>query len=196
MEHGRSAIVGWVGSQILPHERDVRGWLRRAGTADHDIDDIIQEAYCRLAGLAGVSHINNGRAYFFQTVRSIAIQRIRRARVVRIDSVPEMDALNVVDDEPSPERIVASRRELTRVQALIDGLPDRCREIFTLRRIQGMPQRDIAKLLGVTENVVEMQSMRGLRLILQALSEGEDHEWTSSLGHKKNDRKLKRKRDR
>ena len=35
---------------------------------------------------------------------------------------------------------------------------------------------EIARLLGVTENVVEMQAMRGLRLILRALSEGEGSE--------------------
>lgn len=196
MEDGRSAIVAWVGSQILPHEAEVRAWLRRAGAAPHDIDDIVQEGYCRLAALATVSHIQNGRAYFFQTVRSIAIERVRRARVVRIDSVPEIEALSIVDHEPSPERIVASRRELSRVQALIDGLPERCRQIFMLRRIQGMSQRDIARLLGVTENVVETQSMRGLRLILQALSEGEDHERTASLGPPRHDRTRHGKRDR
>jgi RNA polymerase sigma-70 factor (ECF subfamily) len=196
VDSNRGIVVAWVGSQILPHEADVRRWLRRAGATPPDIDDIVQEAYCRLAGLATVAHIQNGRAYFFQTVRSIAIERIRRSRVVRIDSVPEIDALSIVDSEPLPERIVASRRELQRVQALIDGLPDRCRQIFTLRRIQGMPQRDIARLLGVTENVVEMQAMRGLRLILQALTEGEDPERLPNLGPQRHERRPKRMRDR
>jgi RNA polymerase sigma-70 factor (ECF subfamily) len=196
LDNSRSLIVAWVGSHILPHEADVRAWLRRAGTSPHDIDDIVQEAYCRLASLASVAHIQNGRAYFFQTVRSIALERFRRARVVRIDSVPEIDALSIVDSEPSPERIVSGRRELSRVQALIDGLPGRCRQIFTLRRIHGMPQRDVARLLGVTENVVEMQSMRGLRLILQALSGGEDHARTANPGASRHDRTPQRNRDR
>jgi RNA polymerase sigma-70 factor (ECF subfamily) len=173
VEQSRKEIVAWVGSQILPHEHDVRGWLRRAGTADHDIDDLVQEAYCRLAGLVSVAHILNGRAYLFQTVRNIAIERMRRARVVRIESVTEIDSLNVVDSEPSPERVAASRSELRRVNDLIEGLPERCREIFKLRRMHGMPQRQIARLLGVTENVVEMQTARGLRLILAALAKGE-----------------------
>jgi RNA polymerase sigma-70 factor (ECF subfamily) len=169
----RREIVAWVGAQILPHEADVRRWLRGAGNRPDEVDDVVQEAYCRLAALTGVDHIANGRAYFFQTARNIVIERIRRARVVRIESVTEIDALNVMDSEPSPERIVAGRRELRRVRGLIEGLPPKCREIFKLRRIHGMPQREIARLLGVSENVVEMQAMRGLRLILRALSEGE-----------------------
>lgn len=171
MQQSRSEIVGWVGSQILPHEADVRGWLRRAGAAPHDIDDIVQEAYCRIAALGSVAHIASGRAYFFQTARNIAVERIRRARIVRIDCVTEIDALFVVDMEPSPERIVAGQRELRRVQRLIEDLPGRCKEIFKLRRIEGLPQKEVARRLGVTENVVEMQTMRGLRLILAALSD-------------------------
>lgn len=171
MKQSRAEIVAFVGSQILPHEADVRAWLRRTGGLAADVDDIIQETYCRLAALEAVTHIVSGRAYFFRTARNIAIERIRRARIVRIDCVTEIDALNVVDDEPSPERIVAGRRELLRVQRLIEGLPERCRQIFTLRRIQGLSQREVAARLGVTENVVETQSMRGLRLILRALTE-------------------------
>jgi RNA polymerase sigma-70 factor (ECF subfamily) len=173
MTQSRREIVAWVGAQILPHEADVRARLRRTGTHRDEIDDIVQEAYCRLAAMPSVEHIVNGRAYFFQTARNIVIERIRHARVVRIDSVTEIDALNVVDSEPSQEQVVASRHELRRVQELIESLPPRCRDIFKLRRVYGMPQREIARRLGVSENVVEMQVMRGLRLILRALSEGE-----------------------
>ncbi len=173
MEQSREEIVAWVGGQILPHEAEVRRWLRRTGTAGHDIDDIVQEAYCRLAGLSSVAHIANGRAYFFQTIRNIAIERIRRARVVRIDQVTEIESLDVLDYEPSPERIVAGRRELRRVEQLIEELPERCRQIFKLRRIHGVPQREVARLLGVTENVVEVQVMRGLRLVLRGITEGD-----------------------
>lgn len=171
LQQSRAEIIAFVGAQILPHEADVRAWLRRSGSLASDIDDVIQEAYCRLAGLGSVAHIANGRAYFFRTARNIAIEKIRHARIVRIDCVTEIDALNVVDDEPSPERVVAGRRELGRVQQLIEELPERCRQIFTLRRIHGLSQKEIAARLGVTENVVETQSARGLRLILRALSE-------------------------
>ncbi|MDR6625545.1 RNA polymerase sigma factor [Caulobacter segnis] len=177
MTQSRAEIIAFVGAQILPHEADVRAWLRRSGGARADIDDIVQETYCRLAALESTAHIANGRAYFFRMARNISIEKIRRARIVRIDCITEMDALNVVDDEPSPERVVASRRELGRVRRLIEDLPERCRQIFTLRRIHGLSQREIAARLGVTENVVETQAARGLRLILRALSEAtaQDH---------------------
>ena len=194
MKQSRAEIVAFVGGQILPHEADVRAWLRRSGSYPADIDDIVQETYCRLAAMDSLTHIANGRAYFFRTARNIAIEKIRRARIVRIDCVTEIDALNVVDDEPSPERIVAGRRELQRVQHLIEGLPERCRQIFTLRRIHGVSQRDVATRLGVTENVVETQSMRGLRLILRALTEAAEKDQPPA--DKSHDLVSVRKRDR
>ncbi|WP_338015367.1 RNA polymerase sigma factor [Altererythrobacter sp. C41] len=168
----RERIMDWVGSEILPHEGEVRAWLRR--TLDPaDIEDVVQEAYCQIARLEEVGHIRSGRAYFFTTARNVVLMQLRRARVVRIDSVTEIDNLNIVLDEPSPERVAGGRRELERVRRLIEGLPERCRRIFELRKIEGLPQREVARRLGVTEHVVENDVGRGLKLILQAIAEGE-----------------------
>lgn len=164
-------IVEWVASDVLPHEGAVRAWLRRAFADRAEIDDVIQEAYCRLSTLTDVVHITNPRAYLFQTARNIVLEQMRRARIVRLDALTEMDAANIVDDEPSPERIAAGRRELARVNALMEALPDRCRTILKLRKIHGLSQREIASRLGVSENVVENDAARGLRLIIKAMAE-------------------------
>ena len=51
-----------------------------------DVEDIVQESYCRIAGLSDVSHIRSGRAYLFTTARMLVLERIRRSRVVSIDT--------------------------------------------------------------------------------------------------------------
>lgn len=166
----RREIVAWVGSNIVPHEADLRARLRRMAVPEAEISDIVQDAYLSISRLDSVAHIRSGRAYFFTTARMVLLQRIRRERIVRIDSLSEMDALTLVDDDPGPERHVGARQELARVRSLIEALPDRCREIFELRRIQGVPQREIAARLGIAEHTVEAQAIRGLKLILRALA--------------------------
>lgn len=168
----RAQIMAWVGREILPHEADVRAWLRRTLDPD-DLEDVIQEAYCQIAGLKDVGHIRCGRAYFFTAARTIVLMRLRRARIVSIESVTEIESLNIVGDEPSPERVAAGRRELDRVRRLIEGLPDRCRRIIELRKVEGLPQREVAERLGITEHVVENDVVKGLKLILQAIADGE-----------------------
>jgi len=171
LSEGRARIVAWLGREILPHEAAVRAWLRRSFAAAGDVDDILQETYCRLAALSTIDHIAEPRGYFFQAARSVALEQIRRARVVRIETVSEIEALDLALEDPSAERIVSSRRELERVRGLIAALPERCRRIFEMRKIEGVPQREIARRLGVSENVVENEAVRGLRAILAAMTE-------------------------
>jgi RNA polymerase sigma-70 factor (ECF subfamily) len=169
----RSEIVAWVGSNIVPHEAYLRARLRRMAVPEEEISDIVQDAYVRIAQLDGVEHIRNGRAYFFATARAVLLQRVRRNKIVRIDSMTEAEALKLHDEDPGPERYVSARLELARVKALIDALPHPCREIFMLRRIEGVPQREIAERLGLAEHNVEAQARRGLKLILRGLAEGD-----------------------
>jgi RNA polymerase sigma factor (sigma-70 family) len=140
---------------------------------EQEISDIVQDAYLSIARLDSVAHIRSGRAYFFTTARMALLQRIRHERIVRIDSMTELDTLSLADEDPGPERRVSARLELERVRRLIAALPDRCREIFELRRVKGVPQREIAERLGIPEHTVEAQAVRGLKLILQAIA-GED----------------------
>jgi len=171
VEENRRKIVAWVGTHVMPYEPGVRAWLRRSLVSPEDADDLIQEAYCRLAALESVDHIARPDGYFFQTVRMLLTEQVRRSRIVRIETVTEIDSLSIYSDDPSPERITAARRELARVRDLIEGLPDRCRRIFELRKIHGVPQREIARMLGVTESTVENDGVKGMRLILKALRE-------------------------
>lgn len=173
MDESRRRIVDWIGREVLPHEGDLRRWLRRSMVAAADVDDIVQESYCKLAALDDVGHIANPRAYLFQVARSIVLNQLRRARIVRIDTVTEIDSLDIVLDEPSPERVAGGRRDLARALRLIAELPDRCRRVVEMRKIEELPQKEIARRLGVTETVVENDVMKGLRHVLRATAQGE-----------------------
>jgi RNA polymerase sigma factor (sigma-70 family) len=189
----RKDIVAWVGSHVLPHEAAVRAWLRRWMGRAQDIDDVIQEAYCRLANLESIAHIGSGRAYLFQTTRNIVLEQVRRSKIVRIDNLTDIAQLSMIDETPPPERVVAGARELARVEQLINRLPFKCRRVFVLRRIHGESQRNIAKMFGISESAVEKQSMRGLKLILKAL-EGDDmnHALVGDMDEQSRDRTRRR----
>lgn len=168
-QEGRRRIVAWVAQSVMPHEAKVRAWLSRARVSREDIDDVIQEAYCRLSALDDIEAIDRPDAYFFSIARNLLASQLRRARIVEIEAVAEIEAMAPFDDMPSPERQAAARLELARVRELVTALPERCRRIFELRKLEGLPQREIAERLGVTESVVENEGAKGVRLILAAL---------------------------
>lgn len=167
----RRAIATWVAREVLPHEYRVRQWLRRSGTSGEDADEIVQEAYCRLAMLGSVDHIDNAYAYFFSIVRNLLLRRLKRQRIVPLETIAEVDAWH--DDRPSPEQMVAGRLAYARALDMIGRLPERCRRIVQLRKIEGWSQRRIAEHLGTTEKAVEKQVWLGVRALREAWSRAE-----------------------
>jgi RNA polymerase sigma factor (sigma-70 family) len=74
----------------------------------------------------------------------------------------------------TPERIVSGRQDLESLYHAITRLPEPSRTIFIMRKIDNLPQKVIAERLRVSENTVEKQIARGLRIILKQLkSDGE-----------------------
>lgn len=90
----------WIATHILPHEGEARGWLRRHmhTLAVADIDDVIQEAYARL-WLADFSQIGNGRSYLYTVIRNLLLKQARRARIVPMERLGEIEALRIPTEE-------------------------------------------------------------------------------------------------
>lgn len=167
----RRHLVGWVARCIIPHEPAVRAWLRPRMHSREDADDLIQDAYAKLSAITAVDQIANPRGYFFQVVRNLLTDHIRRERIIRIDAVAEIEAVSGGDERPGPDRIAAGRSEWARVIALLDALPERCRTVFRMRKIEGLPQQEIARRLGVTESIVENEAVKALKCVMQAMRE-------------------------
>lgn len=168
----RRRIASWVAAEVIPHEAAVRAWLRRARVSPQDVDEVIQDAYCRLSMLDSIDHIDRPDAYFFSIARNLLLRRLKRERVVPIDAIAEIDAFN--DDlHPSPEQQAAARLDYAKMLDFMSTLPERCRTIVTLRKIQGWSQKEIAAHLGTTEKAVEKQVWVGMKAIQRAWSDAD-----------------------
>lgn len=145
----------WIADHILPWEAEVRRWLRRYTRTlfAEDIDDLIQEAYARLWS-ADFTHIRNGRSFLYTVVRNALQDQRRRACVVQIECVAEMDALDV-DETPGPERWVSARQQYELLLRVLEQLAPQRRRVYQLRKFEELSQREIAQRLGVTEKTVE-----------------------------------------
>lgn len=179
----RIALAEWVGREILPHERDLRLWLRSRLFVADDVEDVVQECYCQLAQLKDVSHIENPRAYLFSMARNLVYRQRKRACVVRIEPLLDDTCSTLASDLPSPEREVAAIQELKRVREAFATLSERAQRIFVMRRIEGLSQRVIAERLGVTEAVVENDASRATRAILKLLTAPPSDEPSANVGN-------------
>jgi RNA polymerase sigma-70 factor (ECF subfamily) len=150
----------------------LRAWLSRRRLGGLDVDDVIQETYSRLMTAESVQHVLDAKSYAFQVAGSVVIDCLRRMKVVSIASMPDLDYLEVVSDEPSPERQVIDRDELHRLAGVIARLPGRVSEVFTLRRVYGLSQREVAQKMAIAESTVEKHMARGFLLMLEQFRDG------------------------
>ena len=162
----------WIAAHILPHESEVRGWLRRHvhSLGSSDADDVIQEAYVRL-WLADFAQIGDARSYFYATVRNLMFEHARRARIVPMERLGEIEALRIPSEEPGPERQITARQELERLLAIVERLPEQCQRAFRLKKFQGLSQREIAETMHITEKTVEKHLATAFLRVTKALRE-------------------------
>ncbi len=160
----------WIAAHLLPFEGEVRGWLRRHlhALSAADIDDLLQESYVRVWS-ADFASIRNGRSYFYAVIRNLLLEQARRARIVPMERLGELDALRITSEEPEPERRVAARQEFERLQCVIADLPTQCQRAFKLQRLEGLSQREIAQQMGISEKTVEKHLASALAQVIRAL---------------------------
>ena len=189
----------WLSRHVLKHEPALRAWLNHRRIAGLEIDDIVQETYARLIRVESVAHIDNARNYMFQTAYSVLISHVRRSKVVSFQAVNDLDNLMAASHEPSPEERTADRDELHRLAQAIAGLPGKIRDVFILRRVHGLSQREVAGQLGLAESTVEKHMSRGIYLLMNLISHGGNdparalRAWGSKL--RKDDARQDDKRD-
>jgi RNA polymerase sigma-70 factor (ECF subfamily) len=163
-------IDRWFIDEVLPHERAYLDYARRTVRRDGEAGDIVQEAYARLFTVDGWTAIANPPGYVMRIIHNIAVERIRQQKVVSIQPLALPATLNIVDEAPDSFRILASQRQMTRVQQAIAALPERCKVALIRRRFGEETPREIASDLGISISTFEKRLARAVELLTIALA--------------------------
>lgn len=155
----------WFAREILVHEEALVRYLRRAWRWREDIHDLRQDVYVRVYEAAGRLRPCSPKAFLFTTARHLMTDRLLRRRIVSIEAVGDLNALDVLVDVISPERVLDGRQMLNRLADAFDQLPERCRQVAWLRKVEELSQKEIAQRLCISEKTVEKQIAKGARLL-------------------------------
>ena len=102
-----SDIDNWFAHEVLPHEAALMRYLARVWTDRSEIEDIRHDAYVRILESAHRLRPTAPKSLLFSIARNLMVDRIRRNRGVSIDLLEDLDALNILVDEITPERRVS-----------------------------------------------------------------------------------------
>jgi len=167
----REARLAWFKDVILPHEAALRRQLRREGAVTDDIDDLVAEALARAYELKDWSRVDHGRSYLFSIACNLVLDAARRNKVVSFDTFADLEVLNLADESSSVEAMVIARGELLRLQKAVDRLPPRPRQVFLMRRVDGLRIEQVADQLSLSVSTVEKHFTRAMALLTEAMAE-------------------------
>ncbi len=117
-------------------------------------EDVVQDAYLKLADGIEELHILNPGAYLFQLVRNLAIDRQRRSAFEQQVFSPEEEGLHVAAARATPEAQAIHTQHLVLVARALAALPERTRAAFELHRLGGKTQREVALALDISPTLV------------------------------------------
>jgi RNA polymerase sigma-70 factor (ECF subfamily) len=164
-----SEVDAWFAREVLPLEAILMEYLHHNWRNTSDIKDLRQDVYIRVCEAARQKFPDRPKQFLFATARNLLIDRVRRGNVVPIEAAADLDALEIAADAPGPERTIIARDELRQLQAALDRLPPRCREVVVLRRVEGLSRSEIAHRMGVTEGTVSQHLEHGIRALVDIL---------------------------
>lgn len=141
-------------------------FLRRFLDTREDVEDTLHESFLRAYQAERSVSLESPRSYLFRTAKNLALNKIESRRVRQTDTVADFESVAVITEDVNDleqRAIVEERLELA-LQA-IANLPTRVREVYVLRKVHGLKQRDVARQLGIAESTVEKHVAKGLMLI-------------------------------
>ncbi|ATE59255.1 sigma-70 family RNA polymerase sigma factor [Thauera sinica] len=146
-----------LGEMFIARRADLRAVA--AGIVGHSelVDDVLQDAYLKLAYGVCVRDVEKPYNYCCQVVRNMAFDYCRRRVTESACIVQSEDGeLPEVEGGHVPEAGLDERRILSWIEAALEQLPERTRLVFELYRLQGRTQREIAGIIGVSASLVNI----------------------------------------
>lgn len=131
----------------------VRAALMRRGRTEHDADDLVQEAWVRLACYEREQIVAKPEAFLMRAALNLSIDS-HRARVSHGEEVL-LDEVVLVDTAPGAEAVVLARERLARLSLGLSRLSDKTRDVFLAHRVDGMTYQEIAQRHGLSVSTVE-----------------------------------------
>jgi RNA polymerase sigma-70 factor (ECF subfamily) len=106
-------------------------------------------------------------AYLHRMSVSRALNYIRDNKKSRHADITGMHMVQA--EQPLPDQVMDARSMNDMITNTIDGLPERCRQVFMLSRFEQMTNAEIAEALEISVKTVENQMTKALKVIREAI---------------------------
>lgn len=133
-------------------------------------EEVVQEVFYKIWEKRRSLKIKSSlKSYLMQAVKNTALKQIRHEQVANRykDYALHINTKETID----PSQELNAKEIAGIIGRTLNELPDRCREIFTLSRYEGLKYAEIAKKLSISVKTVEANMGKALKIFREKLGE-------------------------
>ncbi|WP_017446739.1 RNA polymerase sigma factor [Gayadomonas joobiniege] len=165
-----------VTSTFIEHNQFMKKFLARFLKCEQDIEDVVQEVYIRAVSAenernkAGQS-IDQPKAFLFTIAKNLALNELNRKSRQATDYIEDCMPSYAEQQSESLESEHDAELSLGTYCEAVAALPEKCRKVYLLRKVHGLPHKEIAKQLDISLSSVEKYLKLGIVSCHAALKE-------------------------
>ena len=169
--------ISFFRTDILPLKNELFRLALRITLNRDDAEDVVQETMLKVWNRREQwSELESIEAFCLTICRNVALDKMKRADSQNI-SLEESGEFEHADRSyaANPEEQAVQRDRVELVRKLVGQLPEKQRTCMQLRDMEGKAYKDIAQVMGITEQQVKVNIFRARQTIKQKFLQIEQH---------------------
>ncbi len=170
--HNRQPVSA-ISAAFVENHAFLKRFLARFFSDRQDIEDVAQEAYLRAYVAEQQKEIEQPKAYLFRIAKNLALTKLTKKSKKITDYLEESGASVVIECGAAADSEAEAQESLGLYCEAIAALPEKCRQVFLLRKVHGLAHKEIAQRMSLSVSSVEKYLLRG---ILECKAFVQEHE--------------------
>lgn len=117
--------------------------------------------------------LDNIEAYSMTICRNLALDALKKKG--NNNESLEQEQIDTPDRTSNPHELMIQKDRIEMVRRLVNQLPEKQRSCMQLRDFEGKAYKDIAQILGITEEQVKVNIFRARQTIKQQFSKADNY---------------------
>lgn len=172
--HRRSEVDGTrlraLRSLVSAYSKPLSAYFRRRIATPEDVPDLVQEVFLRLSRMDEPDTIRRRDSFIFVTAGNVLRDRARHRKARAGEMVP-IEQFSIESSDFAPDRVLESKQVAGLIRMALLELPERTRDVFVLRTLEGQKMADVARALGISTRAAEKHQARALAQVAERLKD-------------------------
>lgn len=144
------------------YAKDLRRFIFYKTQDLQQAEDIMQDTFIKLWDNCAKVNVEKVKSYLYTIASNSFLNVVKHQAVIR----KHQAGLSMSKTNESPEFIMMEQEFLEKLERVIDGLPERQKEVFLMNRIEKKKYKDIAIELNISIKAVEKR-MHGALVVVR-----------------------------